>query len=104
MFLFHRSECSFLSKTINVERVGARAAIITEGDNTSSDFEYYIDMVHDTTSRDSNIPAGFLVGKNGVIIRNTLKKLRRNYAIINLPVNLTFTPPHEINHPPWMGL
>lgn len=102
--LISRGECSFLSKTINVERVGARAAIITEGDNTSSDFEYYIDMVHDTTSRESNIPAGFLVGKNGVVIRRTLKKLRRNYAIINLPVNLTFTPPHEINHPPWMGV
>lgn len=60
-------------------------------------------MVHDNSDRETNIPAGYLLGKNGRVIRSTLKRLKRKYAIINLPVNLTFTPPNEINHPPWLG-
>lgn len=102
--LVERGDCSFLSKTINVERHGALAVIITESSaSEGGEDEYYIEMVHDNTGRESNIPAGFLIGINGRIIVQTLKKLRRNYAIINIPVNLTFTPPHEINHPPWLG-
>uniref|UniRef100_A0A1L8DPD1 Putative protease-associated domain protein n=1 Tax=Nyssomyia neivai TaxID=330878 RepID=A0A1L8DPD1_9DIPT len=97
-----RGECSFLQKAINVERHGARAMIVTESSAPDED-EYYIEMVHDNTEREANIPAGFLIGINGRIILQTLKKLRRNYAIISIPVNLTFTPPHQINHPPWMG-
>lgn len=90
-------------KTINAEKAGARAVIITESDNISSDHDYYIEMVHDNSERDANIPAGYLVGRNGRVIRQTLKKLRKRYAIINIPVNLTFTPVHQINHPPWQG-
>uniref|UniRef100_A0A6B2E9L9 Putative conserved secreted protein n=1 Tax=Phlebotomus kandelakii TaxID=1109342 RepID=A0A6B2E9L9_9DIPT len=102
--LVERGDCSFLSKTINVERFGARAIIITEsGGSEANEDEYYIEMVHDNTEREANIPAGFLIGINGRIIVRTLRKMRRNYAIINIPVNLTFTPPHEINHPPWLG-
>uniref|UniRef100_A0A1B0CL84 Putative protease-associated domain protein n=1 Tax=Lutzomyia longipalpis TaxID=7200 RepID=A0A1B0CL84_LUTLO len=97
-----RGECSFLTKAINVEKHGARAVIVTESSMPEEE-EYYIEMVHDNTGRETNIPAGFLIGINGRIILQTLKKLRRNYAIINIPVNLTFTPPHQINHPPWMG-
>lgn len=60
-------------------------------------------MVTDNTDRELHIPAGFLLGKNGVIILNTLKRLKRLYAIINIPVNLTFTPISKMNHPPWLG-
>ncbi|XP_059622601.1 PRADC1-like protein [Phlebotomus argentipes] len=102
--LVERGDCSFLTKTINVERHGALAAIITESNTSEAEEdEYYIEMVHDNTGRDANIPAGFLIGINGRIILQTLKKMRRNYAIISIPVNLTFTPPHQINHPPWLG-
>ncbi|GAB0095482.1 PRADC1-like protein [Sergentomyia squamirostris] len=100
--LVERGDCSFLTKTINAERNGARAIIITESNASDSEDEYYIEMVHDNTGRESDIPAGFLIGINGRVIMQTLKKLRRNYAIINIPVNLTFTPPHQINHPPWL--
>ncbi|XP_073812215.1 PRADC1-like protein [Musca autumnalis] len=101
--LIDRGECSFLTKTINAEMAGASAAIITEFNSESSEFDYYIEMIHDKTNRDTQIPAGYLLGRNGVVIKNTLQRLKRSYARINLPVNLTFVPPSKINHPPWLG-
>uniref|UniRef100_T1E2C8 Putative extracellular region n=1 Tax=Psorophora albipes TaxID=869069 RepID=T1E2C8_9DIPT len=100
--LVERGECSFLTKAINIEAVGGRAVIITEIDANSDDYDYYIEMIHDKSHRDTNIPAAFLLGRNGVIIRKTLSKLNRRYALINLPVNLTFVAPHQINQPPWL--
>lgn len=82
---------------------GASAAIITEFNSDSTEFDYYIEMIHDKTDRDAQIPAGYLLGRNGIVIKNTLHRLKRSYARINLPVNLTFVPPSKINHPPWMG-
>ncbi|XP_046387168.1 PRADC1-like protein [Ischnura elegans] len=99
--LIERGECSFLSKTIQAEAVGARAVIITDQD-TEND-EFYIEMIDDNTHRDVNIPAGFLLGKNGYVIRKTLEKLNRNYALINLPINLSFVPLYKMNQPPWLG-
>lgn len=85
-----------------IEKIGGIAAIVTDTDNTSVESEYYIEMVHDNTSRDTNIPVGYLLGKNGLMIKTTLDKLNRNFAIIQVPVNLTFVPPQLINHPPWL--
>lgn len=79
---------------------GARAAIITDISQTNE--EYFIEMVDDETDEEANIPAGFLMGKNGIMILRTLQKLKRHFAIINIPVNLTFTPIHKVNQPPWM--
>lgn len=99
--LIERGECSFKKKTIVAEKAGAKAVIITD---ISEDFdEYFIEMIDDDTLENANIPAAFLMGKNGLMITKTLKKLHRLYAIINLPVNLTFTPIHEMNQPPWLG-
>lgn len=96
-----RGECSFLTKTINAEKAGAKAVIITESNTRSNEFDQYIEMIHDQSGRNASIPAGFLLGKNGRIINTTLKKLRKKHAVINIPLNLTFTPPQKINHPPW---
>lgn len=60
-------------------------------------------MIDDDTDDEANIPAGFLMGINGIMIRKTLEKLNRNFAIINLPVNFTFVPLHKMNQPPWLG-
>lgn len=100
--LVERGECSFLTKAINIERAGGRAVIITEIDTHSDDYDFYIEMIHDKTDRETSIPAAFLLGKNGLIIRKTLTRLNRRYALINLPVNLTFVAPHHINQPPWL--
>ncbi|KAH8404049.1 hypothetical protein KR215_008591 [Drosophila sulfurigaster] len=101
--LMDRGQCSFLTKTLNAEAAGAIGAIITEYNSNSPEFEHYIEMIHDKTNRDAQIPAGFLLGKNGIIIRSTLLRMKRVHALINIPVNLTFTPPSKINHPPWLG-
>lgn len=98
--LIERGECSFLSKVILAEEAGAIGAIITDTKNRE-DVDYYIEMVHDNTDRDTNIPAGYLMGQNGRMIMNTLDKHGLDRAIINIPVNLTFVPTEEINHPPW---
>lgn len=94
-------ECSFKRKTLQAERAGARAVIITDINNASD--EFYIEMIDDDNEEETNIPAAFLMGKNGLMITKTLERLRKQYAIINLPVNLTFTPIHKMNHPPWLG-
>lgn len=101
--LIERGECPFLEKAIQAQRAGASAVIVTDSLGAEEDQEYYIEMVHDNTGRDVHIPAGFLLGKNGQMIRRTLNKLGEKHAIINIPVNLTFVPAHEINHPPWLG-
>ncbi|XP_055626303.1 PRADC1-like protein [Toxorhynchites rutilus septentrionalis] len=100
--LIERGDCSFLTKAINVENAGARAVIITEMDSYMEDYDYYIEMIHDKTDRDTSIPAAFMLGKNGLVIRKTLLKMKRTYALINLPVNLTFMSPNQINQPPWL--
>lgn len=94
-------ECSFKTKALMAERAGAQAVIIT--DITKFHEDYFIEMIDDQSTQDVAIPAAFLMGKNGFVIAQTLKKLDRKYAIINLPVNMTFTPIHKMNQPPWLG-
>ncbi|XP_045460305.1 PRADC1-like protein [Harmonia axyridis] len=96
-----RGECSFKKKTLMAEKAGAKAVIITDINNANE--EYFIEMIDDDGEEEANIPAAFLMGKNGLMITKTLERLQRQYAIINLPVNLTFTPIHKMNHPPWLG-
>lgn len=101
--LVERGECAFLEKAIRAQKAGAAAVIVTDSLADEEEQGYYIEMVHDNTGRDVSIPAGFLLGKNGQMIRRTLNKLGEKHALINIPVNLTFVAPHEINHPPWLG-
>jgi hypothetical protein len=37
------------------------------------------------------------------MIRKTLERLQRRYALINIPVNLTYVPQNKLNQPPWLG-
>ncbi|XP_072386282.1 PRADC1-like protein [Diabrotica undecimpunctata] len=99
--LIERGDCSFKKKTYFAERAGARAVIISDVVNPNQ--EFFIEMVDDISVEDVHIPAGYLLGKNGLMILKTLEKLNRNYAIINLPVNLTFTLVSDMNQPPWLG-
>lgn len=99
--LVERGECSFVSKTLRAEEVGAVAVIIS--DYKPSNDDLFIEMLDDETLRQTNIPAAFLVGKNGYIIRKTLEKLHRNHALIRIPVNLTHVPIHKMKQPPWLA-
>ncbi|XP_066598699.1 PRADC1-like protein [Prorops nasuta] len=110
--LIERGKCSFFVKSLTAEEAGAKAVIISdypissEEDTTSPiwlDY-YYVEMSHDDTvpsSKSVNIPAGFLLGKNGRMIRETLKKLNRSFALINIPLNFTNLPQAKLHQPPW---
>ena len=56
----------------------------------------------DSTEREVTIPVGFLLGRNGQVIRNTLHKLRLDEAVVNVPINLTNVATHKWKQPPWV--
>jgi len=98
--LVERGECSFVSKTIKAEKVGAIGVIITDYDPQNDDL--YIEMIEDQTERKPNIPAVFLVGRNGYRIKKTLEKLHLKYAVIRIPLNMTFVPYSDMRQPRWV--
>ncbi|XP_078052921.1 PRADC1-like protein [Augochlora pura] len=112
--LVERGNCSFFIKSMMVEEAGAKAVIIADyylptiEDSTTNPFwadYYYVEMARDHTippSKTVNIPAGFLLGKNGKMIRQTLKRLNQPFALINIPVNLTYTSLDKVHQPPWL--
>jgi len=98
--LIERGECSFVSKAIKAMEAGAIAAVIT--DNDAGNDELYVAMQDDSTEREVTIPVGFLLGRNGQVIRNTLHKLHLDEAVINIPINLTNVATHKWKQPPWV--
>ena len=58
-----RGECSFVSKTLNAESIGARAVIIADYDKDN--IQSMVDMIQDETDREVHIPAFFMQGKDG---------------------------------------
>ncbi|XP_060801443.1 PRADC1-like protein isoform X2 [Amyelois transitella] len=102
--LSERGECSFVFKTAKAQQAGARAVIITESvDKWDESLDHLIEMVDDKMELDVNIPAGFLLGRSGATILRTLQRLRKNYAVINLPINMTHVPLSKMNQPPWIA-
>jgi len=98
--LIERGDCSFVSKVIRAEDAGAVAVIVTDQDHDND--ELFISMVDDTTEREVSIPAAFVLGKNGHIIKKVLDKLSLPAAVINIPVNISRISPHKLNQPPWL--
>lgn len=98
--LIERGECSFVQKARIAESLGARAVIISDNDPNSDDF--YVEMIDDHTEREVHIPVAFLVGKNGQVIKNSLSRHSLEYALINIPINMTHVPINQMNQPPWM--
>lgn len=58
-----RRGCSFLSKTRVIQEHGGRAVIIA--DNAYDNDSFYIEMIQDSTRRTADIPALFLLGRDG---------------------------------------
>ena len=56
-------ECSFLSKTLQAQSVGAIAIIIYDYDREND--SKMVDMISDGTDRVAQIPAFYLMGKDG---------------------------------------
>lgn len=102
--LSERGECSFVFKTAKAQQAGARAVIITESiDKWNENLDHLIEMVDDKRKHDVNIPAAFLLGQSGTTILRTLRKLRKSYAVVNLPINMTYVPISKMNQPPWIA-
>jgi len=97
--MVERGGCSFLSKSVQAERAGARAVIVYDNDLSNDDS--YIDMVQDETSRELRIPSLFLLGKDGHNILKTLSRNKLSHAVINIPVNMTGVLTHKARLPPW---
>jgi len=95
-----RGECSFLSKAVLAEQYGAMAVIVMDSDfHNDNDLIY---MQDDETQRKVDIPALFILGKDGYMILKTLRKLELDHAIINIPVNVSGISLHKQNQPPWV--
>ena len=98
------------------EEAGAKAIIVADYHANSIEDEretplwmdnLYIEMVSDDdseTTKNLNIPAGIILGKNGRIIKETLKRLDMQFALINIPVNLTLARLSKYDPPPWISI
>lgn len=94
-----RGECSFLSKAVKAEQAGAVAVIVMDSQVDNDDD--FILMDEDATQRPVNIPAMFLTGKDGYMLIKSLRTLKLDRAIIDIPVNVSAIPVHKQNQPPW---
>jgi len=92
--LVERGDCSFVSKVIKAQEAGAVGVIVAD--------RVFISMVDDTTEREVAIPAVYILGKNGHMIKRTLAQLERDSALVNIPVNISRIAPHQLNQPPWL--
>ncbi|XP_063192110.1 protease-associated domain-containing protein 1 isoform X1 [Chroicocephalus ridibundus] len=97
--LVERGGCSFLSKTRVIQEHGGRAVIIA--DNAYDNDSFYIEMIQDSTRRTADIPALFLLGRDGYMIRRSLEQHGLPWAVISIPVNVTSIPTYEMMQPPW---
>jgi len=97
--LIKRGGCSFLAKCIVAENNGMIAIIIY--DNNDDNDDMFIEMVTDNTTRNCSIPAAFILGKDGYMIKKALEALRLNRAIVNIPINISHSPYHK-RQPPWV--
>lgn len=96
--LLKKEKCTFVTKSRHAEQAGAIAVIIA--DNNEANDNEYISMIHDNTGRTVNIPAFFLLGKDGWMIMDTLKNSNQP-ALVNIPVNITRIPLEQLHFPPW---
>nr|KAF6448444.1 protease associated domain containing 1 [Rousettus aegyptiacus] len=62
---------------------------------------FYVEMIQDSTQRTADIPALFLLGRDGYMIRRSLEQHGLPWAIISIPVNVTSIPTFELLQPPW---
>ncbi|KAG7488960.1 hypothetical protein JOB18_001792 [Solea senegalensis] len=99
VILVERGECSFVQKTHYVEEAGGKAVLIA--DNAVDNDSQYLDMITDGTSAKPNIPALFLLGRDGMMIRRSLQRQALPWAVISIPVNVSSLASFPLKQPPW---
>ncbi|XP_070612956.1 protease-associated domain-containing protein 1 [Erythrolamprus reginae] len=91
--LVEHGGCSFLSKTRTIQEHGGQAVIIA--DNSYDKDTTYVEM-----ERKADIPALFLLGRDGYMIRRSLEQHGLPWAVISIPVNVSSVPTSEfLQHP-----
>ena len=111
-----RRECSFISKVLLGEQVGALGVIIIDNDHVAID--QYVDMIDDLTQRTVQLPALFVKYRDGYdrsrslpindlplsssshLILNSIAKNHVIGARINIPLNLTYDSAFTLPNPP----
>ncbi|KAJ8380872.1 hypothetical protein SKAU_G00016500 [Synaphobranchus kaupii] len=97
--LLERGGCSFVRKARVVEEAGGRAVLIA--DDASDNDSQYLDMITDGTSDRPSIPALFLLGRDGMMIRRSLQRQSLPWAVISIPVNVSALASFPLQQPPW---
>ncbi|CAD6185101.1 unnamed protein product [Caenorhabditis auriculariae] len=70
IMLMDRGNCPFIDKVMNAQNAGAVVALVTDTEGGGND---YVFMLTDTTLRQADIPAAFVSGSTGRILRQTLR-------------------------------
>lgn len=99
VILVERGGCSFVQKAKNVEEAGGKAVLIA--DNASDNDSHYLDMITDGSAAKPSIPALFLLGRDGMMIRRTLERQGLLWAVISIPVNVSSLASFPLKQPPW---
>ncbi|XP_029367179.1 protease-associated domain-containing protein 1 [Echeneis naucrates] len=97
--LVERGGCSFVQKARHAEEAGGKAVLIA--DNAVDNDSQYLDMITDGTTTKPNIPALFLLGRDGMMIRRSLQRQSLPWAVISIPVNVSSLASFPLRQPPW---
>ncbi len=57
--------------------------------------------ISDGTNRITNIPSLFISSKDGNMIKNSIENNHMDYALINIPLNLTYIDENKLKRAPW---
>ncbi|KAL6113742.1 pradc1 [Pungitius sinensis] len=97
--LVERGGCSFVQKARHVEEAGGKAVLIA--DDTADNDSQYLDMIADGSTAKPSIPALFLLGRDGMMIRRSLERQALPWAVISIPVNVSSLASFPLKQPPW---
>ncbi|KAG8134160.1 hypothetical protein E2320_007309 [Naja naja] len=86
----------FIEGQIALEH-GGRAVIIA--DNSFNKDTPYVERMQETTQRKADIPALFLLGRDGYMIRRSLEQHGLPWAVISIPVNASSAPISDFLQP-----
>ncbi|XP_068560004.1 protease-associated domain-containing protein 1-like [Cebidichthys violaceus] len=97
--LVERGGCSFVQKARHVEEAGGKAVLIA--DDAADNDSQYLDMIADGSAAKPSIPALFLLGRDGMMIRRSLQRQALPWAVISIPVNVSSLASFPLKQPPW---
>lgn len=103
--LIQRGDCPFYEKVYHAEKAGAVAVLVADNDPTN---QMVIEMIAEHTEKTRDlivtIPSLFIRWKDGHMIKKSIQASETQYAILNLPLNLTLANPNQkLRGAPWLS-